>query len=150
LPPRSRELLELVALASGRLLQQTASQAADLSFGDFAKEVAMLRVAHFLRTAGMRASDHVEPYHDRVRKAVLAHLEPARARAHHRRLALAFETTGQTDAEALTVHWREAGEAPKAAHFAQLAAAKASKALAFDRAAHFYQMCLDLRSDPPN
>jgi serine/threonine protein kinase len=144
LAPPARRVLEVVALAGGRLLQQTAAQAAAMSFGDFAKEVALLRVAHFLRTSGMRASDHVEPYHDRVRKAVLSHLDAPAARDHHRRLALAFETTGQADAEALTIHWREAGDAGKAAHFAQIAAEKATKALAFDRAARFYQICLDL------
>ena len=144
LTPSSRKVLEVVALAGGRLLQQTAAQATAMSFGDFAKEVALLRVAHLLRTSGMRASDHVEPYHDRVRKAVLSHLDAKATRDHHRRLALAFETTGQADAEALTIHWREGGDANKAAHFAQLAAEKATKALAFDRAARFYQICLDL------
>src|SRR5262249_6813267 len=149
LAPTTRQLLELVALAGGRLVQQTAAAAAGIPFGDFAKEVASLRVAHLLRTTGMRASDHVEPYHDRVRKAGLSHLEQGLIRAHDRRLALAFETTGQLDAEALAIHWREADDTTKAAHFARLAADKARKALAFDRAARFYQMCLELRKDPP-
>jgi hypothetical protein len=79
-----------------------------------------------------------------VRRAVLAHLPAASLQGHHRRLALAHEMTGQDDAEALAVHWRDAGDRDKAAHYAQLAAQKAAKALAFDRAARFYEQCLSL------
>jgi hypothetical protein len=144
LDPEPRRVLELVALSSGRLLQQTAAQAAAVAFGDFTKHVALLRVAHFLRTTGMRASDSVEPYHDRVRRAVLSHLDLATTKIHHRRIAVALETSGQIDPEALAIHWREAGEASKATVFAQSAADKADKALAFDRAARFYQIALEL------
>jgi serine/threonine protein kinase len=144
LDPEARRVLEICALASGRLLQQTAAQAAALSFGDFAKQVALLRVAHLMRTTGMRASDSVEPYHDRVRKSVISHLDGGTVRNHHQRLAVALETSGQADPESLAIHWREAGDIGKAAHFAQTAADKAAKALAFDRAAHFYQVCIEL------
>jgi len=142
LDPEPRRVLELLSLAAGRLVQQTAAQAASMPFGEFAKHVALLRVAHLARTAGMRGSDTVEPYHDRVRRSVLAHLPASSLLEHHRRLALAHETTGQYDAEALAVHWRDAGDLDKAAHYAQLAAQKAAKALAFDRAARFYEQCI--------
>ncbi len=143
----ARRILELVALASGRLVQQTAAQAAAISFGDLTKHIALLRVSHLLRTTGMRGSDFIEPYHDRVRKSVLARLDGATLRHHHRRLAVALETSGQADPEALAVHWRDAGEPAKAAHFAQNAAEKAAKALAFDRAASFYQLAIELRGE---
>lgn len=145
--PTARRVLELVCLSGGRLIQQTAANAAGLSFGDFAKQVALLRVAHLLRTSGMRGTDHVEPYHGRVRAAVLGHLSSDTARAHHRRIALALETSGHPDPEALTVHWREVGDLERTAHFAEIAAEKASKALAFDRAARFYELCLDALPD---
>jgi serine/threonine protein kinase len=140
----ARRILEVIALASGRLFQLTAARAVDMSLGDLAKHVAVLRVAHLLRTTGMRGTDSVEPYHDRVRRAVLSHLDAATLRNHHRRLAVALETSGQIDPEHLAVHWREAGDAAKAAHFAQLAGDKAAKALAFDRAARFYHDCIEL------
>jgi serine/threonine protein kinase len=148
LDPAARTVLELTCLASGRLAQQTAAQAANTDFGEFAKHVQLLRVAHLLRTTGMRGSDRVEPYHGRVRTAVVEHLDPELARAHHRRLALALETSGQPDPEALCVHWREVGEKGKAAHFALMAAEKAQRALAFDRAAHFYEICVEMA--PPD
>jgi hypothetical protein len=145
-----RHVLELLALAAGRLVQQTAAQAAAMPFGDFAKHVGLLRVAHLVRTTGMRSSDTVEPYHDRVRRAVLAHLPPDSLRGLHRRLALAHETTGQVDAEALAVHWRDAGEHAKASQYAEQAAQKAAKALAFDRAARFYEQCISLSGGDPS
>ena len=149
LDQQARYVLELVCLASGRLIQQTAAQAAGMGFGDFGKQVSLLRVAHLLRTTGMRGTDSVEPYHGRVRAAVLAHLSPEVSSAHHRRLALALETSGQPDPEALTTHYSEAGDLEKAAHFAAVAADKAMRALAFDRAVRFYQWCLELMKPPP-
>ena len=150
LDPEARQVLELVCLASGRLVQQTAANAAHLGFGDFAKHVALLRVAHLLRTTGMRATDYVEPYHGRVRTAVTEHMSMPQTRAHHRRLALALETSGHPDPEALSVHWREVGDAERAAHFAAIAADKAARAFAFDRAVRFYQVCLELTPEPPS
>jgi serine/threonine protein kinase len=145
LEPSARYVLELVCLAAGRLVQQTAAQAAAMSFGDFSKHVALLRVAHLLRTTGMRSTDYVEPYHGRVRQAVFEHLQHEAAVTHHRRLAIALETSGQPDPEALATHWHDAGDFDKAAHYAEVAGDKASRALAFDRAVRFYKFCLELR-----
>jgi serine/threonine protein kinase len=145
----ARHVLDLCCLSSGRLVQQTGAQAAGMSFGDFAKHVAFLRVGHLLRTSGVRGTDYVEPYHGRVRAAVLAHLPAETTVAYHRRLAVALETSGQADPEALAIHWRDAGDSYKAAEFAAQAAEKAARALAFDRAARFYQLCLELRADAP-
>src|SRR5205823_9804107 len=77
----ARTVLELTALAGGRLVQATAAQAANLDTATFGKQVGLLRVAHLVRTTGTRGSDYIEPYHDRVRAAVLTHLVEATARA---------------------------------------------------------------------
>jgi len=150
----SRGILELACLASGRLMQQTAAEASGIDLGELAKRIALLRVARLVRTTGMRGSDLIEPYHGRTRAAVLCHLSPEEARTLHQRLALAIETTGVSDPEALALHWREAGDLDKALHYARVAADKAARALAFDRAVRFYQMCLELQpragDDPRN
>ncbi|HEX4461949.1 MAG TPA: AAA family ATPase, partial [Polyangia bacterium] len=140
----ARTVLELTALAGGRLVQKTAMQAASLDAGTFSRLVGMLRVAHLVRTTGTRGSDFIEPYHDRVRAAVLSHLQAVQARAQHRRMALALEAAEHSDPEALLRHWREAGERARAAGYAALAAEKAVRALAFDRAAELYGECLTL------
>ena len=144
LEPAARSVLELTALAGGRLVQATAAQAANLDAATFGKQVGLLRVAHLVRTTGTRGGDYIEPYHDRVRGAVLAHLVEAAARAQHRRLALALEAAPAADPEALALHWREAGERSRAAEYASQAAFKAVRALAFDRAAQLYGDCLAL------
>jgi eukaryotic-like serine/threonine-protein kinase len=140
----ARRVLELTAVAGTRLVQQTAAQAAEMTFADFAKLTAHLRVAHLARTTGMRGSDLIEPYHDRVRETVLAHLDGVQRITCHHRLAVALESSGRADPEALTVHWKEAGRPEKAAHYAAASGDKAVHALAFDRAVDFYRLCLDL------
>jgi hypothetical protein len=150
LEPATQEVLGLVATASARLAQGSGAHAAGLAFGEFARHIAALRAAHLVRTSGLSASDQVEPYHDRVRQAVIARRSPELARSQHRQLALALEAAGASDLEALTIHWREAGDAARTAEFAAAAAEKADKALAFDRAARFYQLALDaLAVDDP-
>ncbi|MCA1665035.1 MAG: AAA family ATPase, partial [Myxococcales bacterium] len=137
-------VLELTALAGGRLVQATAAQAANLDAATFGKQVGLLRVAHLVRTTGTRGTDYIEPYHDRVRAAVLTHLSDTTACAQHRRLALALEAARQTDPEALAVHWREAGDHSRAGGYALKAARKAVRALAFDRAAALFGDCVAL------
>ena len=143
----SRALLELLAVAGAPLAQETAAHAAQSEFADFAERASLLRSAHLVRTTGARRGDSIEPYHDRVREAVLAHLDKGAQQGWHQRLALALEATRRADAEALAVHWRGEGDLGKAAHYAALAADEAQAALAFDRAARLYRLSLELRTD---
>ena len=95
-----------------------------------------LRSARLIRGAGAE----IEPYHDRVRETVLAHLEPAALAECHRRLANVLEA----DAEAAAVHFEGAGEPDKASRYYAAAAERASAALAFKNAAELYQRALQL------
>jgi serine/threonine protein kinase len=146
LDPLSRRLLSSVALA-GRLTQDVAARAADLSPGDYAQHAGGLRAASLVRTAGRRGSDAIEPYHDRVREAVVAHLSAETRRSCHVRVALALEAIRPDDHEALAVHWRGAGDERRAKDHAIRAAARAEEALAFDRAGQLYALALELGPD---
>jgi len=139
----ARRLLEVIAVAGGPLRQEIAQAASDGA--TFARSVGLLRAANLVRTAGARGADAVEPYHDRVRETVLAHLTESERQASHQRLALALEGTDRGDAEALSVHWRGAGNREKAARYAERAARQAAQALAFERAARLYRLALELR-----
>ncbi|HEY2744342.1 MAG TPA: serine/threonine-protein kinase PknK, partial [Polyangia bacterium] len=111
----------------------------------FGAEVAALRAGRLVRTSGQKRRDTIEPYHDRVREAMDAHVDGEERRALHDRLARALEWSGQFDPEAASAHWEGAGDVDKAARYAAIAAARSSQALAFDRAAELYRRSLALR-----
>ena len=151
LDPPVRALLELVAVAGAPLGQESAARAVGTARGELERHVAQLRVANLIRTTGARGADAIETYHDRVRAAVLQHLDTESTRVLHERLALALEATslgGRADPETLATHWRGAGDKVKAAHYAAEAAAQAERALAFDRAARLYRLSLQLQPAP--
>jgi serine/threonine protein kinase len=135
-------ILETVSVAGAPMAQEAVARATGIDGDTFAKAVSLLRVSHMVQTRGARDTDHIEPYHDRVRMAVLTHLDPARRAEVHRRIALALEANQPVDAEALVMHWRGAGDIEQAARYAVLAGDRAAEALAFDPAANFYELAL--------
>lgn len=148
LEPAARAVLSVVALAGTPLVQETAARAAGMEFGALSRLLTLLRSQSFVRTSGGRRSDTVEPYHDRVREAVVDHLDPAQRRELHAKLAAALEASGHADLEALAVHFHGAGEVDRAAEYAARAGDEASSALAFDRAARLYERALGWRALP--
>ncbi len=146
LEPAARAVLSVVALAGTPLVQETAAHAADMDFAALSRIVTHLRTQNLVRTGGGRKSDFVEPYHDRVREAVVERLEPAVRKRLHGRLAAALEASGHADLEALAVHFHGAGDIDRAADFITRAADEATRALAFDRAARLYERSLQWKS----
>ena len=136
-----RRLLEYLVVAGARVPQGVAARAAGLSPSEHARHVSTLRAASLVHSGEGGAV--LEVSHDRIREAVLQHLDPAQQRACHERLAVAFEAQTPPDAQALYRHWVGAGSIAKAAHFAALAGDQAAAALAFDRAISFYQRALE-------
>ncbi|MBK8259498.1 MAG: AAA family ATPase [Polyangiaceae bacterium] len=142
LEPAARHVLNVVALAGIPIVQEVAAQAADMDFGALSRLISLLRTQNFVRTSGARKSDTVEPYHDRVREAVAERLDPESRTKLHLKLALALEAAGDTDLEALAIHYQGAGDNDRAADYAARAADYAASAFAFDRAARLYEMAL--------
>ncbi len=140
----SRQLVELVAIAGKPLHQDVIARAAAAPFDDFARRVAQLRIVNLVRIGGARRLDAVEPYHDRVREAVLGSMSPDKRQGLHERLALALEGAERADPETLAVHWKGAGKPEQAARYAILAAEQAAAAVAFRRAARLYELALAL------
>ncbi len=139
LEAEERAVLELAAVAGAPLAREIAAAVTDLGFDELDRRVASLRAVNLIRSAVTTTGPAVEPYHDRVRRAVIAGLAPAMQRELHLRLAVVFEQRG-ADAETLAVHFHEAGEARRAATWAAVAATRAAAALAFDRAASLFRM----------
>lgn len=144
LAPEAHQLLSTLAVAGVPIVQRCAARAAALSADRFDDLSAQLRVARLVQSTGGRASDFIEPYHDRVRVAVLGHLSPEAQRSVHARLAQALTLEDRPDPEALLNHFHAAGLLEQAAAYAIPAAEQAASALAFDRAAALYKRALDL------
>ncbi|MSV30559.1 MAG: serine/threonine-protein kinase PknK, partial [Bryobacterales bacterium] len=144
LPERARNLLEVVAVSGKPVAEDLARRAADFGAEDLSL-LHLLRTERMLRGRDVGDRDEIETYHDRIRETILAHLEPAKAAAHHLRLAHGYESTGrETDPETVAVHYERGGDKTKAAVYAVAAARQAADALAFDRAARLYRLALDL------
>ena len=142
LAPGPRRFLEIVAVAGRPIRYAVAKQAA----GPDPREnvIDVLRIGHLIRTREVGAREEIEAYHDRIREAVVAGLSAADCLAHHRRLAIALDASGDADPEWLALHWKEAGDLERAADYAIAAAAQAVETLAFDRAARLYSLGLEL------
>lgn len=145
LPDPARRLLDVVTVAGAPVEVAVADRAADLE-KDSESALAALRASHMVRTRMGVAGQEVEPYHDRIREAVVRHLAAEDLAACHLRLASAFLSTGRGDPERLAMHYLEGGDPESAAEYAATAAAKAAEALAFDRAARLYRFALKLRT----
>jgi hypothetical protein len=151
LPDAARRVLELVVVAGTPILQDTLGDASDLGAEELTRQVSRLRVANLVRGRGGRGAE-LEAYHDRVRAAVLAHVDVDAQRAHHRRLAIALKQAGADidDPQVLVSHFEAAGDALAAARHAEEAADRAARSLAFDRAAELYRTALRLGELAPD
>jgi hypothetical protein len=146
LPPASRELLAVVAVAARPLPQDVACRAVGLEQGRI-EELTLLRSHRLARGTGMSGEDLLVTYHDRVRDAFHVHLSAEDTRNLHRRLAEALEVWGRADVEWLATHWEYSGETRRAGEYYGQAADRAAETLAFDNAADLYRRALRMGSD---
>lgn len=136
----SRLALELVAVAARPLAKQVVCRAAGLEANTPA--LAVLRAGHLVRMTGTRGADTIETVHDRLRLAVVESLSESERQARHLRLANVLEREEDVDPEHLAFHYRGAGQLERAGEFSAAAAAIATNALAFERAASLYRAAI--------
>lgn len=144
LPVKSRDVLHLLAVAGYPVEWETLRRAARIDPSG-ADPFAPLRTARLARIRGVPGRRILEPYHDRVRESVASSLGPEDTRTCHLSLAAAIEGSSRPDPQALAFHYGEAGLNDRAARYAAQAGAEAEAALAFERAASFYERSIDLR-----
>jgi len=136
-----RRLLELLSIAGHPVQEEAAARAAETAPFE-RRALAKLRSLHLVSRRGPDPAGPLEPYHDRIRKAVVAGLGPDAAKAHHLALAQALEALPDVDPEILAEHYRQGGAPARAAQHSILAAERAAGALAFSRAASLYRSAL--------
>jgi hypothetical protein len=137
--PAAQRLLELSCLCARPLplaLLMTASGASD---PELARVLCRAQLARRLEVAGEPA---IEPYHVRIRDAVLATLDPAAKREVHAALAALLNRDAQRWPEALAEHLFASGDHVGGARVATRAAQAAEEQLAFDRSALLYEVAL--------
>jgi hypothetical protein len=144
LDPGARKVLEIAAVLGAPATQEVVAHAAGLEMGQFGRAVSLLRTTNLVRTQGGRVTDTIEPFHDRVREAVFARLEPQVRRDCHAAIASALELAKNSDPEVLATHWIGAGEPATGGRYVIVAAEQAVQALAFERAARLFQTALEL------
>jgi hypothetical protein len=139
-----RRIVEAVAVAGLPTALDLIVLATGVPRRDIPRHMATLRTANLVKVGGTNTARRIEPYHDRVREAVVSHLDAGARREWHERLARSLEASPERDVERLAMHWEGAGDAPRAVDLYREAAERASNALAFDRAVDFYRRSLDL------
>ena len=137
----ARLAAEIVAVAGEPLTRRLLVAAAKVPSAELTKQLSVLRAQRVLRASGSRNDDTIEPYHDRIREAVLRELPADRRLRHHRALAIAM--SGQGTAEQLARHWYGADDLDNAATHARRAGDEAREKLDFDLSARWYAIALE-------
>jgi len=135
-----RHLLELVAVAG-----QPTAMAVLRTCGPMANVLAArdeLLAARFARVRGAAEHEELDTYHDRIRSAVVGGFAPLTLVSRHRELACGLETASAEDSERIAVHFDQARQPASAATYALRAARRAVQALAFNKAARFFELAL--------
>ncbi len=144
LDPDAQRLLEIVAVAGRPVDQGLLCRAVALE-QEGPRLLAALRAGRLVR--GTSAGE-IEPYHDRVREAIVSHLPLETLRQLNLRLANTLQSTlgagSAADTEAVAGYFEGAGLQEKAGPLYAAAADQAAKTLAFKHAAALYRRALDL------
>lgn len=146
LPDDARRLLEVLAVFGKPMELGLAMLAAGLEH-DADAVLRKLQAESLARSRSRNGRSEIEVYHDRIREVVSTSLPADQLTACHGRIARTLAGAGDQDAEALAVHYFAASEHRLAARYAEEAAERATRTLAFDRAARMFQMVIDLESD---
>jgi tetratricopeptide (TPR) repeat protein len=141
---QERAIVEATAMAALPTPLSIIQDAAGILRNELPALLANLRDTNLVRVTAGPTTRQIELYHDRLRETVLLRLDSAAQRGWHARLADAIAAYEDHDVERLALHYEGAGEAAKAGALYRKAAARASEALAFERAAGLYARSLRL------
>ncbi len=147
LPETARRFMIATVLSAQSLPSGVARAAAGLTRND-PEAFRVLLASHLVRTKGGADEPTFEPYHDRIREIVARKITGPDLRNWHLRLATAWENSAIARPETLVMHFQGAADDAKTRHYAAIAARNADEALAFDRAADFYELLVRLEDVP--
>jgi hypothetical protein len=137
----ARTIAEIIAVAGEPMTRSVLASVSSVPSAELSRQLSLLRAQRVVRMSGSRAEDTIEPYHARVRSAVLGQLHVGRRIRHHRALATAL--SGKGSAEQLARHWYGAGDLEHAAGHARRAGDEARAKLDFDLSSRWYAIALE-------
>lgn len=153
LPPAAKCLVEVLAVAGGRLPRTIAVDIVAAAEGPIDRgTLARLRAEHLIRIADSSEDDVLETYHDRVREAAAQEAAETRGGglpALHRAIGEALLRTESADTATLAHHFRAARDTDRATRYTLAAAEDAERALAFDQAAELFRAALSIGDIDP-
>ncbi|HEX7701154.1 MAG TPA: AAA family ATPase, partial [Kofleriaceae bacterium] len=141
LDPDARKVLATISIAGGALPRELALESSGLTAMNAEAALDRLVRAQLVKIHGPRRTDAVEPFHDRVREAVLANEAVEGQKKLHQSLGLALEERG-APADVLWGHFEAAGDRPRATRYVLVAAEQAVASFAFGRAVELYRHVL--------
>ena len=142
----ARRILEIVCVAAGPISWVAVQRASGVDGSEFLRHVSALRTSQLVRARRGDETQTIEPYHDHLRRGIVAKISTSARRSHHDRLATAlFDLHVHRHApEMLLRHLRGAERLREASRFAERAGHRASSAMAFARAASLFRTSLEL------
>jgi tetratricopeptide (TPR) repeat protein len=138
--PAAREVLTTLSLTPVAVSPTVVATATNMSLEASVYATTELRAERLVRLD----EEGAEPYHDLVRRAVVAHIPRDEYVTRHAALAAALEQHRAGQPETLAIHLIESGQRDRALAPAIVAAEQATRALAFDRAARLHALVLEL------
>ncbi len=139
-----REIVHIASLSAAPVNVGVLSTVLKIPLGTCIRHINMLRVATLIAARGRHTDRRVEPFHDRVREAVIQRLDPQTARRWHQTLAQAYKESGSASPDILAYHFEAAGISNLARIHYVRAADVASASLAFERASALFKKALEL------
>ena len=123
LPGPARLLLEVVVVADRPTEMHTAARVGGVG-EDLHHALPVLRTERLVRLRETASERQIEPYHHRIRDAVLAAIAPLRLRAIHAALGESLAARSEHDRAAF--HLLEAGDLVRGAELTMVAASRAA------------------------
>ncbi|MCX8072485.1 MAG: AAA family ATPase [Candidatus Binatia bacterium] len=143
LPAAARRILDLAAVAVRPINSSLLLRVAGLGEGG-RRFVSLLDAVRLLQSTRVGGEVCVEPYHQRIGDAVRSRLSRAELERCHALLAEHLATESVVEEERVFYHWRAGGRLTEATEWALLAAERAGRQLAFEKAVELYTEALAL------
>ena len=144
LPAPAQALLRAVAIAGRPIDERVAARASRLDRAELAKSITLLRVGNFVASSGTGNAKLVEPFHDRLRETIVSQLTAEEARELHGKMAVALETSGSRQTDALAYHYLAGGDRERGLHYSLEAARHARDIYAHRDAIRHYETVVEL------